>query len=108
MSSSTLLLIAIQQSTHFTKYLVSQLSKNLFSWGIILSAIAMIFVCLFDLIIRDMKPKQGAIKGNQYFMRTMSGFSLLSFFPTLIHENGLIEFTLRMMLNLCEALLSLY
>src|SRR5690606_19277290 len=68
------------------------LSPGLFSWGTILSAIQIILVCLFFLMIRRIVPSAGPIKGIQNRTKTISGFSFLILFPTLNQLNGLMEF----------------
>jgi hypothetical protein len=54
-------------------------------------------------MIRAMLPKHGAMKGSQYFIITMSGFSLFSFRPTFIQDNGFIELTERSILKSYDA-----
>lgn len=53
----------------------------------------MILVCLFFFTIRQIVPKQPAIKGNQYLVISTSGFCLAMVLPTWIQFNGLIELT---------------
>ncbi len=53
----------------------------------------MILVCLFFFTIRQIVPKQPAIKGNQYLVISTSGFCLAMLLPTWIKFNGLIDLT---------------
>jgi hypothetical protein len=53
----------------------------------------MILVCLFLLMILQIVPKHGAMKGIQNFTMTRSGFSFRISFPTLSQLSGLIELT---------------
>ena len=61
------------------------------SCGIILSAMQMIFVCLFFFTLRKIVPSAGPINGIQNRTTIISGFSFFNLLPTLIQLNGLIE-----------------
>ena len=54
-------------------------------------------VCPFFLIILQMVPRQGAMKGIQNLTMTRSGLSFLISLPTLNQFTGLIELTLALM-----------
>src|SRR5687768_11051700 len=87
----TFSLMVINASQLFRKNRVKVRSPGRCSWGIILSAIQIIFVCRFFFILRKIFPSATPKKGIQKRTTTISGFSLLSCFPTLIQFNGFIE-----------------
>src|SRR5258705_11738959 len=90
------------------KYFVKDLLPNLFLWGLILSAMQIIFVCLFFLTLLKMVPNAGPMNGNQNRTTMMSGFSFFKRLPIFIQLNGLMELITGFIFRLAGAGSSVY
>src|ERR1700690_2354393 len=82
--------MVINPSIAFKKYFVKVLSPGRFSCGKILSAMQIIFVCLFFFTLLKIVPRHGPIMGSQYLTIIISGLKFFNSFPT---DNQLKGFT---------------